>query len=399
MVDTGDGRVQGSGVPTIRDLIRDALDGGSSVRKLADDSNGLVKFQTFQELSNAAPSQFPKDIKTVRGMASALRVPESTIVLAYAKSLGIDVSVESGIAARMPKGADGLGIEMQNALVSIVRAAVKMNGVDHADQPEPANDPPTQPDASPESDEGEEVKHYYLLRYESSNPDVITQTPGVDARDDGEALHVLYRSLRLAGVEIEPGSDATVTITQHNGITSLIALVRSDTSPTREEYVMARLRERAAQVTDPAIGSGFPQKARHDHSAKIIRPDHWNEAPPPPSAAEADAASEGFKQSDTDGAVGALSHYVALAREIFQDLADIDPSLDMRDQASSLERLIEPGANLVAHSAYISSIGAMLDRARERLIEFAVKQPSAKKQAAAMIERLEAHANLAPVDG
>ncbi len=139
------------------------------------------------------------------------------------------------------------------------------------------------------------------------------------------------------------------------------------------------------------------------HKAKeagnVLRPDHWNKAPLPPTVAQADAASEGFKHSDTEGASGTLSHYVALAREIFQDLADIDPSLDMREQAFSLERLIEPGSSLVAHSAYISSIGAMLDRARERLIEFAVKQPSAKKQAAAMIERLEAHANLAPVDG
>ncbi|MBF9523094.1 hypothetical protein BKG71_03740 [Mycobacteroides chelonae] len=158
-------------------------------------------------------------------------------------------------------------------------------------------------------------------------------------------------------------------------------------------------RHEHAEDLDP---SSKPDASTKGHKAKeagnVLRPAHWNKAPLPPTVAQADAASEGLKHSDTEGAGGTLSHYVALAREIFQDLADIDPSLDMREQAFSLERLIEPGSSLVAHSAYISSIGAMLDRARERLIEFAVKQPSAKKQAAAMIERLEAHANLAPVD-
>lgn len=157
MVDSRLARIQGSDVPTIGELINEALD-GSSVRKLEADSGYLVKYQTFQQLSKSAPDGFPKDTKTIRGMAIALKVPESTIVLAYAKGLGVDVSTESGIAARMPRGADALGIEMQNALISVVRAAVKMNGADHVDQPTSPDSPPAPPGAPSEATEDQEAK-------------------------------------------------------------------------------------------------------------------------------------------------------------------------------------------------------------------------------------------------
>jgi hypothetical protein len=112
-------------VPTIRELIRKALDGGKSVRDLAEDSGYRVKFQTFQDLSNHAPKQFPKDPKTITGMALALKVSETSIVLAYAKSLGITVATGSNLSMRLPADVDKLSPDMQDAIVSVARAALE----------------------------------------------------------------------------------------------------------------------------------------------------------------------------------------------------------------------------------------------------------------------------------
>jgi hypothetical protein len=82
-----------------------------------------VKYQTFQELSNHPPKQFPKDRKTVAGMARALRCTETAVVLAYARGLGIGVQGPD-LALRLPPGVDDLDREMKAALVSMARAAV-----------------------------------------------------------------------------------------------------------------------------------------------------------------------------------------------------------------------------------------------------------------------------------
>jgi hypothetical protein len=112
-------------VPTIKELIRSALDSGKSVRDLAEDSGQRVKFQTFQELSNYAPKQFPKDPKTIVGMALALKVSETAIVLAFASSLGISVATGSNLAMRLPADVDKLSPEMQDAIINLTRAALK----------------------------------------------------------------------------------------------------------------------------------------------------------------------------------------------------------------------------------------------------------------------------------
>lgn len=134
LVERGRARGDSSDVPTIKDLIRVELDSGKSVRDLEVDSGGRVKFQTFQELSNRAPRQFPKAPETIRGMARALQVDETTVVLAYARGLGIDVAAGSMFALRLPPGVDELDPQMQNALIGVVRAAatsgVRARGVD-----------------------------------------------------------------------------------------------------------------------------------------------------------------------------------------------------------------------------------------------------------------------------
>lgn len=112
-------------MPTITELIRAALDGGRTVRQLQADSGHRVKHQTFQELSHAPPAQFPKFAKTITGMSEALRVPEATIVLAYAKGLGWNVAIDSSFALRLPPGVDNLDPSMQDAIIHLVRAALQ----------------------------------------------------------------------------------------------------------------------------------------------------------------------------------------------------------------------------------------------------------------------------------
>lgn len=124
-VERPDGRRDHSQVPSIRDLIREALDTGKTVRDLQADSGELVRFQTFQELSRHDPKQFPKDLKTFTGMSAALRVPETTVVLAYAKSIGVDISGASPFALRLPPGVDGLDPDVQDAVVRLIRALLR----------------------------------------------------------------------------------------------------------------------------------------------------------------------------------------------------------------------------------------------------------------------------------
>lgn len=75
MVDRRTARSDRSTVPTIRELIRTALDAGKSVRDLEADSGFRVKHQTFQELSNRAPKQFPKSPETIERNVTGSALP------------------------------------------------------------------------------------------------------------------------------------------------------------------------------------------------------------------------------------------------------------------------------------------------------------------------------------
>lgn len=113
-------------VPTIRELVRAALDAGKTVRQLEIDSGGLVRFQTFQELSSHPPKQFPKRAATILGVAAALNLSESTVVLAYAAGLGIPVHAGSTFALRLPPGVDNIELPLQDAILQLMRSALSV---------------------------------------------------------------------------------------------------------------------------------------------------------------------------------------------------------------------------------------------------------------------------------
>lgn len=176
MVEHQSERGHRSRVPTIRELIQDAIDSGKSVRDLSAASGDRVKHQTFQELSKRAPKQFPKESKTISGMSAALGYPEATIVLAYAKGLGISVETDSQFALRLPYGVDGLDPEMQSALVSVARAAVNQIGV--------TNDLTTQAPPTPSSTEAEGEN---IRAGDARDQPSVADAPAVDHSEDWRA--------------------------------------------------------------------------------------------------------------------------------------------------------------------------------------------------------------------
>ncbi|OHU23437.1 hypothetical protein BKG77_07170 [Mycobacteroides chelonae] len=198
MVETSYSTGHSSRVPTIGDLIRTELDAGKSVRDLAAASGYRVKHQTFQELSKQQPKQFPKESKTVSGMAQALNCTESAVVLAYAAGLGIAVDSVSEFSLRMPAGVDDLAPEMKNALVSVVRAAVKQTEEQRA-APSPSLSP--EPNAQTESSQGQELERPTLASRRTGVAGIVfVRGMPIDA-------DAVFREMRANHNDMESGAE------------------------------------------------------------------------------------------------------------------------------------------------------------------------------------------------
>ncbi|WP_343466508.1 hypothetical protein AAI421_18400 [Rhodococcus aetherivorans] len=141
-------------VPTISQLIAAQMDAtGRSFRDLWRASGERVKHQTFQELRSAPPKSWPKNVETIRGMAAALDVTETAIVMAYARSLGVDVVGESVLAQQLPASAAQLTPAQRNAIVQLIRSITNQEGTGHGTGTEEVQEPRTQ--ASSEEHRGE----------------------------------------------------------------------------------------------------------------------------------------------------------------------------------------------------------------------------------------------------
>ena len=138
---------QADSVLTITDLIRAKLDTGKSVRDLARDSGDRVKHQTFDDYSRRAPKSWPKETKTISGMAAALGVTETSIVLAYAASLGVDVAVDSMLAQQLPAATVHLTPQLRNAIVALINAAAAATTEGATNEDTSTQDTPGDPQA------------------------------------------------------------------------------------------------------------------------------------------------------------------------------------------------------------------------------------------------------------
>ncbi len=132
-------------VPTISQLIAAQMDAtGRSFRDLWRASGERVKHQTFQELRSAPPKSWPKNVETIRGMAAALDVTETAIVMAYARSLGVDVAGESVLAQQLPASAAQLTPAQRNAIVQLIRSITTQEGTGHETGIEEVQEPRTE---------------------------------------------------------------------------------------------------------------------------------------------------------------------------------------------------------------------------------------------------------------
>lgn len=110
-------------VHTISELIRSQMAvTGRSFRELEKASGHRVKYQTFQGLASAHPKSWPKNVETIRGIAQALDVDEMSVVIGFAKSLGVNVSGASALVQQLPAGTESIPVRTRNALVSLIQA-------------------------------------------------------------------------------------------------------------------------------------------------------------------------------------------------------------------------------------------------------------------------------------
>lgn len=107
----------------LADLIT-AHKGARSYVKLEEACGGSPKAARLQQLAAGPPKNFP-DPSTIAALARGLRVPATTVVLAAAESLGIDVRrPNQAVLDRFPAGVDRLSEEQLQALILMAQSLV-----------------------------------------------------------------------------------------------------------------------------------------------------------------------------------------------------------------------------------------------------------------------------------
>lgn len=99
--------------------------GDRSYEQLSRASGGVITRQRMQALATAPMRAFP-DPDTIRALSRALSVAETTVVLAAATSVGLNVRGPSGWEAFLPAGVERIPEHMRNAILSVVHSAMHM---------------------------------------------------------------------------------------------------------------------------------------------------------------------------------------------------------------------------------------------------------------------------------
>ena len=115
---------QSSSVPTLAELISDRkAEKGWTYQQLADRADGAISRQRWQQLGTSVRiKEFPEP-GTIQAIADALGVDVSIVVLAVARSIGLDVrrSDSSSLGALLPPSAANLSDAQRDAVLGIVR--------------------------------------------------------------------------------------------------------------------------------------------------------------------------------------------------------------------------------------------------------------------------------------
>lgn len=106
------------------ELIR-TTKGGRSYVALARDTNGKLGAARWQQIATRPLRTFP-DPGTIAAIAAALRVPQRTVVLAAATSLGLQVDSQSSLVDLIPERAQDLPPHCVAAVLNVVDAMIIM---------------------------------------------------------------------------------------------------------------------------------------------------------------------------------------------------------------------------------------------------------------------------------
>lgn len=148
----------------------------------------------------------------------------------------------------LPDDAGRLNDKERDAIRAVIRALLDAKDERDADEPIADTDSTAKSDAPDEASEDQEAKRYIVYRNSSTDPDLVKQSETLEAIDDDDARGQIHRALKLSGLEVDPRSDHTITVTQRGDEFTLIGLVREDVGHDREEWFLAKLRERGAQL-------------------------------------------------------------------------------------------------------------------------------------------------------
>lgn len=116
-------------VPTISELVRGRLDSGYNTSELQEltsspelPNEARVQRQQFELLADGRVSSYPREPEKIRGYAAALGVDERTVVLAFARQLGLHVEDnQSPLASMLPRDAERLTMPQAIAIADLVR--------------------------------------------------------------------------------------------------------------------------------------------------------------------------------------------------------------------------------------------------------------------------------------
>ncbi|MFC4943220.1 hypothetical protein [Pseudonocardia sp. GCM10023141] len=121
-----DPTTDGAPSPTLHQLIRSHMEAhGWSYSDLERRSARALSRGRWQQLGSGVPQKKFPDPTSLIVIAQVLDVDITTVVLAAAQAVGLDARPrDSGLARLLPPGTDQLSGRMQDALLTLIRAAV-----------------------------------------------------------------------------------------------------------------------------------------------------------------------------------------------------------------------------------------------------------------------------------
>ncbi|MBC8090968.1 MAG: hypothetical protein H7Y15_03325 [Pseudonocardia sp.] len=111
---------------TLHDLVRSCMaDHGWSYTDLENRSGHALSRGRWQQLGSGVPQKRFPDPASLTAIATVLDIDITTVVLAAARAVGLDVRVQgSALATLLPEGTERLPDVMRDAILTLVRAAV-----------------------------------------------------------------------------------------------------------------------------------------------------------------------------------------------------------------------------------------------------------------------------------